>query len=119
METHVKLLGWFYIGLGILGLFFALLLFTILFGAGLISGEGEAMAVTAIVGTVLGGCLSLVSIPGVICGIGLLQRKAWARVLVLVLGCINLVNFPLGTALGIYTLWVLINPDTEPIFTGR
>ena len=119
MESHVKLLGAFYIGLGILGLLGAALLFTILFGAGLISGEGEAMAVTAIVGTVLGGCVSLVSIPGVICGIGLLQRKAWARVLVLVLGCINLAIFPLGTALGIYTFWVLINPEVDPIFAGR
>jgi hypothetical protein len=28
--------------------------------------------------------------------------------LAIVLGCISLIHFPLGTALGIYTLWVLV-----------
>lgn len=118
METHVKLLGAFYIGLGILGLLAAAFFFIFMVGAGLISGDGEAMAATSIVGTVIAGILSLISIPGVICGIGLLQRKPWARVLVLVLGCLNLISFPLGTALGVYTLWVLINPEVESVFTG-
>jgi len=116
METHVKLLGTFYIIIGVLGLVAAAILFTILVGAGLISGDGEALAVTTIVGASLGGLLGLISLPGIICGIGLLQRRYWARVLVLVLGCINLFNFPLGTALGIYTFWVLVHRDVEPIF---
>jgi len=116
MESHVKLLGTLYIILGVLGLLAAELFFFVLLGAGLLSGDGEALAVTSIVGTSIAGLLTLVSAPGVICGIGLLQRKPWARVLVLILGCINLANFPLGTALGIYTLWVLINRDVEPIF---
>jgi hypothetical protein len=43
---------------------------------------------------------------------GLYERKAWARVLGLVLGFLALIRFPLGTALGIYTLWVLL-PETS------
>lgn len=39
---------------------------------------------------------------------GLWQREPWARVATLVLGIIALVNIPFGTALGIYTLWVLM-----------
>jgi hypothetical protein len=39
---------------------------------------------------------------------GLFEREPWARVLGLVLGFLALVPFPLGTALGIYTLWVLL-----------
>ncbi len=116
METHVKVLGGFYIGLGILGLLGSALFFILIVGAGLISGDGEAMAITTIVGTVAAGLIILVSRPGVVCGLGLLQRKPWARILVLVLGCINLAYFPLGTALGIYTLWVLVNRDVEPVF---
>jgi len=119
VEKHVKLLGAFYIGLGALGLLGSALVFIILVGAGLLSGDGEALAITTLVGTVMAGLVSLISFPGVICGIGLLQRKSWARILALVLGCINLVNFPLGIALGIYTLWVLIHPDVEPIFARR
>jgi len=38
---------------------------------------------------------------------GLFERQPWARILGLVLGILALLRFPLGTALGIYTLWVL------------
>src|SRR5216684_3605020 len=39
---------------------------------------------------------------------GLFQREPWARVLGLVLGFLALLRPPFGTALGIYTLWVLL-----------
>lgn len=42
----------------------------------------------------------------------LFQRESWARVLGIVLGCLALLRFPFGTALGIYTLWVLL-PETS------
>ena len=38
---------------------------------------------------------------------GLFERQPWARVLALVLGILALLRIPFGTALGIYTLWVL------------
>ena len=38
---------------------------------------------------------------------GLFERQPWARALGLVLGILALLRFPFGTALGIYTLWVL------------
>lgn len=38
---------------------------------------------------------------------GLMQRQSWARPLALVFSIFALFHFPLGTALGIYTLWVL------------
>ena len=47
------------------------------------------------------------AVAGLIAGGGLLARSPWARMLTIVLGCISLIRFPLGTALGIYTLWVL------------
>jgi hypothetical protein len=40
-------------------------------------------------------------------GLSLLQRKPWGRALAMVLGILVLVRIPFGTALGIYTLWVL------------
>ncbi|HEV1993683.1 MAG TPA: zinc ribbon domain-containing protein [Candidatus Acidoferrum sp.] len=39
---------------------------------------------------------------------GLFEREPWARMLGLALGFLALLRFPLGTALGIYTLWVLL-----------
>jgi hypothetical protein len=45
---------------------------------------------------------------GFLAGWGLLQRKPWARVLTIVLAFLALFHIPLRTALGIYTLWVLL-----------
>ena len=50
---------------------------------------------------------------GFIAGWGLLQREPWGRLLALVLGFISLFNIPLGTALGIYTLWVLLPAQSD------
>ena len=46
------------------------------------------------------------SIPSIIAGWGLLNSKKWALTLALILGCFKLFSFPVGTALGIYTIWV-------------
>ena len=43
----------------------------------------------------------------VVVGYGLVTRRAWARIPAIVLGVLALVRVPFGTALGIYTLWVL------------
>jgi hypothetical protein len=51
---------------------------------------------------------------GFIAGWGLLQREPWARVLVLVVAFVSLfTNIPFGTALGIYTMWVLLPAESE------
>ncbi len=56
----------------------------------------------------LGLAVSGFAIAGVIAGWGLMSREPWARTLTIVLACISLIHFPLGTALGFYTLWVLV-----------
>ena len=51
---------------------------------------------------------------GFIAGWGLLQHEKWARVLALVLAFVSLfTNIPFGTALGVYTMWVLLSADSE------
>ena len=47
------------------------------------------------------------AVLSVIVGYGLMKRKFWARVLAIVAGILALINIPFGTALGVYTLWVL------------
>ena len=53
------------------------------------------------------------SVLGLIAGWGLLDRQPWARMLAIVMGVINLIHLPFGTALGIYTLWVLLPAQSE------
>jgi hypothetical protein len=50
---------------------------------------------------------------GFFAGWGLLQREPWARILALVLGFISLFNIPFGTAVGVYTLWVLLPAQSQ------
>lgn len=49
----------------------------------------------------------VLSIGAVMTGYGLLTRKPWARSLAMVMSVLSLLKLPVGTALGIYTLWVM------------
>ncbi|HET6181886.1 MAG TPA: zinc ribbon domain-containing protein [Candidatus Sulfotelmatobacter sp.] len=55
-----------------------------------------------------GGSLLLLGAGGVCVGLGLQERQPWARVAAIVLGVLALFHPPFGTALGVYTLWVLL-----------
>jgi ABC-type glycerol-3-phosphate transport system permease component len=49
----------------------------------------------------------------VLTGYALITRQPWGRVLAIIFAIFELFHFPVGTALGIYTLWVL-----APRFSG-
>ncbi len=63
--------------------------------------------------SIFGLLVSGVAIAGVLAGWGLMTHQSWARMLTIVLACISLIHFPLGTALGVYTLWVLVPEGSE------
>ncbi|MCP4418151.1 MAG: hypothetical protein GY805_16130 [Chloroflexi bacterium] len=111
LDKHINILGWLHIGLNIFTLFIGVIVFFVLLGAGLLSGDGEAMSILAVVGIFVLGLLVVISIPGIITGWGLLKHKPWARILALVIGFLSLMNIPLGTMLGTYTLWALLVHD--------
>jgi len=69
-------------------------------------------------GALLVSVLLAFSIPSIICGWGLLKFKRWARLLGIVLAAIAVLKFPIGTAFGVYALWVLFSKQTEPLFDG-
>lgn len=119
MGKHVSILGGLYIILDVLFLVVgAFLLGLILFAGEVIqSPTGETISQAAAIG--LGVFLLVLSIPGLIVGIGLLKRQNWARIIAMVLGVINLFNVPVGTILGVYTLWVLLNPHVTEEFSDN
>jgi hypothetical protein len=125
MDTHVKVLGVLYIAFSALSLLVALFLLLAIGGAagivGITADPGDAaiaIPILGLAGTALALMLIVLALPGLIAGWGLLAYKPWARVLGLVLSVLNLLNIPVGTALGIYGLWVLFNKDTERLFDG-
>jgi hypothetical protein len=116
LRKHVTVLGALRIGFGALGLLAAAIVFVAVVGGGLLSGDQEAITITAIVGTVIAGVVALVSLPWIIAGVGLLKFKPWARLLSLILSVFDLVNVPFGTALAAYTYWALIQDEAEKLF---
>ena len=54
------------------------------------------------------GTLVILAAGGVCVGLGLMQRRPWARAAALILGILAIFHPPFGTALGVYTLWVLL-----------
>lgn len=63
--------------------------------------------------TVLGILILAKAALGFFAGWGLLHRESYARVLALVLAFISLFNIPFGTALGVYTMWVLLPQESQ------
>ena len=126
MATHVKVLGVLHIVLGGLGVLAGLGLLALFGGiAGLVDATASsqdaqvAIPILNIIAWALFGFLFIISIPGIIAGMGLLQFQNWARILTIVLSALDLLNVPIGTALGVYGLWVLLSPGTERLFVRR
>ena len=124
MEKHVQVLGILHIVYSAFGLLAGTILFFLFMGLGTFLGSipdtAEVVnqgipALLFVIGLVIGTILFLLSIPGIIGGIGLLNRKEWARILTLIVGFFDLLSIPLGTALGVYTLWVLLNDESRQI----
>lgn len=125
MATHVRVLAWLNIVLGALGMLFALVMFA---GAQILpailmqfAGDDASipMAVIQVIATVVTSIILLMSLPCLVLGFGLHNFRPWARVLGLVLAAINLLNVPFGTAIALYSFWVLLKPETEALFAAE
>ena len=119
MKQHVTVVAALQIASGVLKIFVAVIAFVAIVGGGLLSGDVEAMAITGLVGPVVSFFLVMLAVPSILGGIGLLKGKAWARILVLVLAVFNLLDFPLGTMISLYTFWVLLHGETSELFNGQ
>lgn len=127
MDGHVKVLGILYIIFNSLvvvaGVCFLLAaVFGGVMGVGLAASDEEAAAGFAGMGAVMGmlGCgVMVLGLPGFLGGIGIMRYSSFWRVVMIVLSVLNLLSFPLGTALGIYGLWVLLHRETVMLFEWR
>jgi hypothetical protein len=119
MRDHVRILGWCFIAYSALIVLVGLGIGSVVLFGGAISGDREAMVITGAVGTAIACFLIIISLPGMIAGLGLLKMRPWARIVAIVVGVLHILSFPFGTALGVYTLWVLLNAETEAMFRGQ
>jgi hypothetical protein len=124
MTSHADFAGILFI---IWGLLTALVgLSTLALGIGAVAlimsasrgGEGGQVAagMTAAAFTVLALIAIAWGIAHVVVGVPLRRRRPWARLAALMLGAVDLLLLPYGTALGAYALWVLLSEQGKAIF---
>lgn len=115
MNTQVKIVGWLWIVNGMLSILMAIIGLAVINWPGTIpSLRDSILASTGALCFFLPGIIAYV-----IAGYGLLKYKSWARILAIILAILNLILFPIGTALGIYTLVIMFNEETKALFRGE
>jgi hypothetical protein len=126
MESHIKILGILHVIMGSLGLLAAVIVLVVFGGiAGVVTtadnstGVGVTVPILGAIGGFAAIVILIFSLPGLIGGIGLLMKASWSRVYMIVISALHLLHIPLGTALGIYGLWILTKPETEALLSHR
>lgn len=79
-------------------------------------GTEVAAGVTAATLLLVAGCALVWACAHLVCARGLGRRRRWSRTLALALSLFDLLLVPLGTALGLYAIWVLLHEDTRRQF---
>jgi len=118
-ERHIRVLAWLWVVRGLLLSLGAVAVIISCFVGGLFSGTIVETFVTPLIGLVVGFGLFLFAFPSLAVGMGLLEGKSWSRVFAMILGVFAFVDFPLGTALCVYTFWTLWGRDADYHFEGR
>ena len=122
LQMHVQIAGWLNIVANGILLLLGLCGFVFLVGIGIFaaadSGDAVAMPILGLTGTVGLALFAVVGLPGMLAGYGMLKRKKWGQILGIVVGLLSLFNFPIGTAIGGYTLFVLFQNSAKDFFDG-
>jgi len=111
LEQHLRTLGILWVVAGAIFIIPGFVLMTI---SGIVrmaipATEQLGRFVAPLVLSIIGTSLFVVAAGGILVGWGLMKHQPWARIAAIVLGIVSLLHPPFGTALGIYTLWVLLS----------
>ncbi len=86
-------------------------------GAG--SGEDELLLMGVAYG-VIGGFVAVMSavmsIPGFLAAYGIYTRKSWGRILGMIMAGLACLSVPMGTMIGVYSLFVLLDAEVSNEF---
>ena len=129
MEKHVTLVGILNIVYRSLAIIGAFILFALAFGFGYLMEfisrfdhngmheiPSEVLNIVPIILTFVGVLIMIFSIAGIIGAVGVLKKKEWGRITLLIVSFFSLLSIPLGTILGVYSIWVLLNDETIRLF---
>ncbi len=119
MRQHVTIVGWLYIIGHVFFIVIGSCVFVLMMSIGFVVRDPEAQPILSIVGTWTALFLTVLALPGLIAGIGLLKRQMWGRVLAIIVAFFGLLNFPIGTAISIYALFVLLQNAAAEYFAPQ
>lgn len=114
VNRHVRLLAVLWLALGALRLVAAAAVYMV--GQFILVRVPVPLMPERLIGGIMAFAASLFlfsAILAFVAGWGLLEYQPWARMFALVMGFLALLLPPVGTALGVYTLWVLLPEQSE------
>lgn len=113
LQRHLHIVGILWIALGALFAIPAAFLLLIGSSAHIILHRQDFLpGFLPLLISIAAGTLLILAVGGICVGLGLMQYRHWARVTAIILGVLALFHPPFGTALGIYTLWVLLADES-------
>jgi len=119
MNKHISAVAALHVGYGIFRILIVFLIFFLFNAIGRIADEPHAAYILVNFSTIIGLFMLVITIPGIIGGIALFCNKYWARILLLIVSALNLLCIPFGTALGAYSIWVLVQEETQKILKAK
>ncbi|HEX5966160.1 MAG TPA: hypothetical protein VFY51_09510, partial [Pyrinomonadaceae bacterium] len=122
-EQHNKYLGWSHIAYaGFFALIFGLfmLFFGITMIGAMLSAPGPAGGPPAFIFVIMLLFMAVMfaafTLPSFVAGYGLLKRKKWAKVWAIIAAVLAGGQFPMGTAVTVYTFWFLFSEPGKQWF---
>jgi hypothetical protein len=120
VRSHVNLLGLLQLTWGGMGLLLGASLLLLAIGAAAIARLPEAdpltAGATALLFVVFATAVAIGGWASVWAGRAIRQHRSQGRTGALLLGLMNLFVLPFGTALAIYTFWVLLHNEARALF---
>jgi len=118
MHKHQTILGSIFLAFGLLHVI-GILVLLVIFGFGsavLFTVGAEEPDIPQLVkfipagfGVFISIIVAITGIPNLIAAYGLFKNRPWGMTVALIVGILNLLHFPFGTAAGIYAIWVYSN----------
>src|SRR5688572_27574069 len=95
-DTHLTVVGIIHVANGAMGAMAGIAVTIVFLGVSAPMREPAALLLLGGIGAVIGLFLLIVSVPALVGGIALLQRRPWARIILLVVGALSLISIPIG-----------------------
>lgn len=123
METHIKIIGVLNLIFGLMGVIACGVCLVLFAGGfaflGAIEHDPVPIWLAGGIGAIFVVIMAVAALPNLLAGYGLLTRRQWGRILAIIVAILDLPAFPFGTALGIYTLVILLSGEAQAFFSPR